>query len=95
MTLLAALWNWMLHFWRLRRWLKSGVGSRQVFSAHQTRLFAQVLRIVAQTLIESMIAPQGERTERFGLHAHNAGRAVDLLVLANEIDSPGLMKEGA
>lgn len=64
--------------------------------ASDPRLFAQVLRIVAQMLVESMIAPQGERTERFGLHAHNAGRrAVDLLVLADEIDSPGLMKEGA
>lgn len=64
--------------------------------ASDTRLFAQVLRIAAQMLIEGMIAPQGKRSENFGLHAHNAGRrAVDLLVLADEIDAPALMKEGA
>lgn len=58
--------------------------------ASDPQLFVRVLRTVAQMLIEDMIAPRGKRTERFGLHAHNAGRrAVDLLVLADEIDASG------
>lgn len=64
--------------------------------ASDHRLFARVFRIVAQMLIESMIAPQGERTERFGLHAHNAGRrAIELLDLAQELDDASPTKEGA
>ena len=64
--------------------------------ASDHRLFARVFRIVAQMLIESMIAPQGERTERFGLHAHNAGRrAIELLDLAQELDDDSATKEGA
>ena len=64
--------------------------------ASDPRLFARVLRIVAQMLIEDMIAPQGKRTERFGLHAHNAGRrAVELLDLAQELDDYCATKEGA
>ncbi len=56
--------------------------------ADSCRLFAQVFRGAARVLVAGMIAPRGQRTASYGLHAHNAGRrAIELLDLAAELDA--------
>ena len=51
------------------------------------RVYAQVFRGAARTLVDGMIAPGGTRWARCGLPVHHAGRrAVELLDFAAELD---------
>lgn len=83
-----------LAFWSLSEIRCRIAGGMQ--SAQQRRLFSRVFRAAAQMLVEGMIAPTGNSTERHGLHVHNAGRrAIELLDLAQELDDYSESKAGA